>query len=51
MVWIYGGGFYRMWYYIFLHSLYSTSTEGSSDIYHGAPLVKQSVARVCTSSV
>jgi hypothetical protein len=31
-------------------TLSSTSTGGASSLYDGAPLVEQSVARVCTSS-
>jgi hypothetical protein len=31
-------------------SLNLTSTDGGSLLYDGAPLVEQSVARVCTSS-
>ena len=50
MVWIYGGGFTSTWYSTFPHFLNSTNTAGSSSFYGGAPLVEQSVARVCTSS-
>jgi hypothetical protein len=48
MVWIYGGGFYSTLQCLFI-PLNLKSTGGTSSIYGGDLLVKQSVARVCTS--